>query len=189
MDFKNCQNRFGRFAWSKKFNYLDIKLKVFKRDENRDFWLVQNLTIREAVFDRFIRLRNQLAIAAEDFGREDNLSSVLIPTMSTDMDEQLKLAHKVIDLMGQAKTKICGLCCGAMWKTHIVHMLKSDYLQRRKRKRSSNNLFMFMFAWPRDWTTLLRLRKTLTAFHFQLCWLLKQYVLPCDRYWVFRKKN
>ena len=94
VDFKNCQNRFGRFAWSKKFNYLEIKLKVFKRDENRDFWLVQNLTTGEAVFDRFIRLRNQLAIAAEDFGREDNLSSVLIPTMSKDKDEQLKLAHK-----------------------------------------------------------------------------------------------
>ena len=40
----------------------------------------------------------------------------------------------------------------------------------------------FMFAWSRDWTTLLPLRKNLSTLHFQLCRLLKQYVLHCTRY-------
>ena len=39
-----------------------------------------------------------------------------------------------------------------------------------------------MFARSRDWTTLLPLRKTLSALYFHLCRLLKQYVLHCTRY-------
>ena len=39
-----------------------------------------------------------------------------------------------------------------------------------------------MFAWARDWTTLLLLRKTLSTLHFQLCRFLKQYVFDCARY-------
>ena len=34
VDFGNSQDRFGRFSWSKTdSNYLDIKLKVFKRED------------------------------------------------------------------------------------------------------------------------------------------------------------
>ena len=36
-----------------------------------------------------------------------------------------------------------------------------------------------MFARSRDWTTLLPSRKTLYALHFQICRLLKQYVMHC----------
>ena len=61
----------------------------------------------EADFSQFMRLRNQLVIAAENFGREENLSSVLIPTMSKDMDEHLKLAHSVEDFLDCPYTKIC----------------------------------------------------------------------------------
>ena len=46
-----------------------------------------------------MRLRNQLIKAAENFAREENLTPVLIPTMSEDMDEQLKLAQKVVDVV------------------------------------------------------------------------------------------
>ena len=35
-----------------------------------------------------------------------NLTPVLIPTMSKDMDEQLKLAHKVVDILDRANRKI-----------------------------------------------------------------------------------
>ena len=38
-----------------------------------------------------------------------------------------------------------------------------------------------MFALSRDWTTLLPLRKTLFAFHFETCRLLKPYVMHCTR--------
>ena len=55
----------------------------------------------------FVQLRSQLAITAEDFAREEILCSVLIPTMSKDMDEQFKLAHKVVDVVDRANKKIC----------------------------------------------------------------------------------
>ena len=85
-------------------NYLDIKLKVFKKGANKEFRLVQNLTMGETDFNQLMRLRNQLVNAPENFDREENLTPVLIPTMSKDMDEQLKLAHKVVD---RANRKIC----------------------------------------------------------------------------------
>ena len=61
----------------------------------------------EADFNQFMRLRNLLVNAVENFAREENFTPVLIPTMSKDMDEQLKLAHKVVDVMDRANRKIC----------------------------------------------------------------------------------
>ena len=108
VDFGKCQDRFGRFSWSKNdSNYLDVKLKVFRKDDKKEFRLVQNLTMEEADFSQFMRLRNQLVNAAENFAREENLTPVLIPTMSKDMDEQLKLAHKFVDVVDRANRKIC----------------------------------------------------------------------------------
>ena len=45
-----------------------------------------------------------------------------------------------------------------------------------------------MFARSRDLTTRLPLRETLSSLYFQLCRLLKQYVLHCTRYRANRKK-
>ena len=86
---------------------MDLKLKVFRKDEKKEFRLVQNLTMGEADFNQFMRLRNQLVNAAENFAREENLTPVLVPTMSKDMDEQLKLAHKLVDVVDRANRKIC----------------------------------------------------------------------------------
>ena len=54
-----------------------------------------------------MRLTNQLVNAARNIAREENLTPVLIPTMSKDMDEQLKLAHKVVVVVDRANRKIC----------------------------------------------------------------------------------
>ena len=62
----------------------------------------------EAIFNQFVRLKNQLVIAAENFGREANMSPVLIPTLSKGMNEQVKLAHKVVDIVDRATRNICG---------------------------------------------------------------------------------
>ena len=108
VDFSKGQDRFGRFSWSKNdSNYLDVKLKVFRKDDKKDFRLVQNLTMGEADFNQFMRLRNQLVNAAKNFAREENLTPVLVPTMYRDMDEQLKLAHKVVDVVDRTNRKIC----------------------------------------------------------------------------------
>ena len=67
VDFDKCQDRFGLFFSSKNdANYLDVKLKVFKKNDNKEFRLVQNLTMGEADFNQFMRLRNQLLNAAEN---------------------------------------------------------------------------------------------------------------------------
>ena len=95
------------FLVHKRLHYLDVNFKVFRKDDKKDFRLVQNLTMGEADFNQFMRLRNQLVNAAENFAREENLIPVLIPTMYRDMDEQLKLVHKVVDVVDRINRKIC----------------------------------------------------------------------------------
>ena len=108
VDFGKCQDRFGQFSWSKSHsNYLDVKLKVFKKDDNEEFPLAQNLTLVEAHFRQSMRLRNQLVNGADNFAREENLMPVVIPTISKDLDKQPKLAHNVVDVVDRANKKIC----------------------------------------------------------------------------------
>ena len=41
VDFGKCQDRIGQFSWSKNdFNYLVVKLKVFRKDDKKEFRLV-----------------------------------------------------------------------------------------------------------------------------------------------------
>ena len=45
VDFGKGQDRFVLISWSKNpFDYLDVKLNLFKKDESKEFRLVQNLT-------------------------------------------------------------------------------------------------------------------------------------------------
>ena len=88
VDFGKFQDRFGQFSWSKNdCNYLDVKLKVFKKDDKNEFGLVQNPMMGEADFNQFMRLRNQLVKAAENVATEECLTLVLIPTMAKDIDD------------------------------------------------------------------------------------------------------
>ena len=108
MNFGKCQDRFGRVSWSKNsFDYLDVELKVIKRDENKQFRLAQNLTMGEADFNQFIRLRNQLVVAVRDFSKEENLPPVQVKLPAKDMEEQLKLTHKVVEVVDGPHRKIC----------------------------------------------------------------------------------
>ena len=61
----------------------------------------------EADFYQFMQLRHQLVNAAENFAREENLTPMLLPTMSRDMDEQLKQSDKVVDVVDRTNRKIC----------------------------------------------------------------------------------
>ena len=109
VDFGKCQDKFGRFSWSKNdSNYLDIKLKVFKReDKNVEFRLRQNLPMGQADFNQFIRQTKQLVVAADNFLKEQNLPPVLQSTLSKDMEQQLNFVHKVIDVVDHPNRKIC----------------------------------------------------------------------------------
>ena len=88
-------------------NYFDAKLKDFKKGDNKDFRLKQNLSFGEADLSQLGRLRKQLVYAAENFKRGQNLSPVQILRTSKDMNEQLKLAHKVVHLVDRAFRKLC----------------------------------------------------------------------------------
>ena len=61
----------------------------------------------EADFNQFIQQRSQLVVAADNFLREQNLSPVLMSTLSKDMEEQLKLIHKLNNVVDLPNRKIC----------------------------------------------------------------------------------
>ena len=61
----------------------------------------------EADFNQFIRQRNQLVVAADNFLKEQNLLPVLQSTLSKDMAEQLKLVHNMIGVVDRPNRKIC----------------------------------------------------------------------------------
>ena len=63
--------------------------------------------MREADFNQFIRQRNQLVVTADKIFKEQILSPVLQSTLSKDMEEQLKLVHKVIGVVECPNRKIC----------------------------------------------------------------------------------
>ena len=89
------------------FGYLDVKLKVLKRDESKQFRLAQNLTMGEAYFSQFIRLRNLLVVAVRDFSKEENLPTLQVKRLAKDMEKQLKLAHQVVEVVDRSHRKIC----------------------------------------------------------------------------------
>ena len=140
--FEIVKTELNDFLGPNLLQLLDVKFKVFKGDDNTDFRLVQKLTVVEADFNQLMRMTNRLAIVAENFRRGENLSPVLIPAMSRDLDEQLKLAHKVIDVMDRGNRKI-----SVALLQYLAEGLESSYaqvriLQTRKRTRIFNELFV-----------------------------------------------
>ena len=95
------------FLVQKRFQLLGCKTQSIQERRQERVPTGSKSTMGEADFNQFMRLRNQLVNAAENFAREENLTPVLIPTMSRYMDEQLKLAHKVVDVVDRANRKIC----------------------------------------------------------------------------------
>ena len=78
---------------------------MFKKGDNRDFRLVQNVqtpTMEEADCKHFMHLRNELVITAGKFGKQENLSPVLITTVYEDLEEQISLADKVVDFVDRS---------------------------------------------------------------------------------------
>ena len=141
VDFGKSSDRFRRLSWTKNdSNYLDMKLKLFKReDKNAEVRLRQNLSMGEADFNEFIRQRNQLVVAADNFLREQNLSPVFQSTLSKDMEEQLKLVHKVIDVVDHPNRRIC-----VTLLRHKVDDPKTSYAQVRLfgRKKEEEKFYM-----------------------------------------------
>ena len=142
VDFGKSSDRLGRISWTKKdSNYLDIELKVFKREDKKaQFRLRQNFSMGEADFNQSIRQRNQLVVAADNFLREQILPPVLQSTLSKDMEEQLKLVHKVIDVVDCPNRRICVTLLRYKLENPEISMLKFVYSDRRRRKKNFSKL-------------------------------------------------
>ena len=96
----------------------------------------------EADFNQFMRLRNQLVNAAESFAREENLTPLLLATMSKDMNEQLKLAHKVVDIVDRANRKIFVILLRYNVDKPEISYAQVQIFQGRGKTRSFNKLSM-----------------------------------------------
>ena len=77
-------------------------------------------------------MRNKLVTAAENVCREKNL---FLPRMSKDVDEQLKVAHKVADIVDRLYRKIVWLSRGITWTGRRVHGRMSNCLQKKEAKK------------------------------------------------------
>ena len=105
--FGKSQDRVERFSWSKNdSNDLDVKLKVFKKDDKKDFRLVQNHTMGDAYFNQFMRLKNQLINAVQNFPGKEKLSQSWYLYVQK-LGWTLKLAHKLFDVVEPANKGIC----------------------------------------------------------------------------------
>ena len=97
----------------------------------------------EAVFTHFMRLRNQFINVAKNFAREENFTPVLIPTMSKDMHEQPKVAHKAVDVVDLANREIC-----VTLLRYNVDKPESSYVQDRlfARKKEDEKFQQVVFV-------------------------------------------
>ena len=86
---------------------MDVKLKDIEKNDNKEFRLQQNLSVEESDFNQFLRVRNQMVIVAQNFGREQKISPLQIPALSKDIDQQPKLPHGVVDILDCPKGKLC----------------------------------------------------------------------------------
>ena len=85
VDFGKHQDRFGRFSWFKnEKNYLEIHFKVFKKDIAKEFKLYQCVSLGQYDFKQFLRLRNQLIVAADNCTKEENLPYINVVGLSRD---------------------------------------------------------------------------------------------------------
>ena len=90
--------------WSKKHShYKDVKLKVFKKEDNRDFCQVQKLITADPNLNQFQRLRIQLVVVA---GRDQKLPPVVQnATLSNDIEEPQKACSQCGQGCGPTKEK------------------------------------------------------------------------------------
>ena len=121
------------------FNYLDRKF--FKTNENEDFRIGRIVTMGVLVLNQFMRMKNLLVFAAEKFNGEQNLTPLPITRMSENMEKQLKLVHNVAEFKDRPNKRICVTMLRQNPEKPEKHMLESDILQERRRKRFFKKLF------------------------------------------------
>ena len=103
------------------------------------------MTRAEADFNQFIRLRNQLVVAVRDLGKEEYLPPVevkILKLQAKDMEEQLKLTHKVVEVVDRPHRNICVTMLRYNVEKPETSYVKCDCLGEERTKKKSIKLFM-----------------------------------------------
>ena len=103
------KDRFGRLSWSQieknDIKYIEIQLKVFRKDVNGEFRKHQQINLGEGDFKQLLLLRNQNVVAVVDFAKNEKLEPIVTAPLSRDLDEQLKHVQKAITIVDRIKGK------------------------------------------------------------------------------------
>ena len=136
--FGKNADRFGRISWSQIENnnqkYLDVQLKVFRKDDKGDFRRHQQLTLGVFDFKQLLCLRNPIAQAVREFSADETLKEVVTSPLSKDLDEQLKHVQKAITIVDRPKRKIF-----ATMKNYCTDKPESTYVPLRLFTRNSEH--------------------------------------------------
>ena len=137
-DFGKNADRFGRFSWSQIGNdnqkYLDIQLKVFRKDDKGDFRRHQQIKLGVFDFKQLLCLRNPIVQAVREFSTDETLKEVVTWQLSKDWDEQLKHVQKAITIVDRPRNKMF-----ATMKKYCMDELESTYVQLRLLTRNSEH--------------------------------------------------
>ena len=135
VDFGKNAEQFVRISWFQieKDNqkYLDIQLKVFRKDDKRDFRRHQQ--IKFLISNNFSVCGTQLIMLLE-FSTDETLREVVTSPLSKDLDEQLKHVQKAITIVDGRKRKIF-----ASMKKYFIDKPESTYVQLRHFTRNSEH--------------------------------------------------
>ena len=109
------------FLVRKHLTLLGYSTQCFRKDNNKPLQLVLKPPIREAVSETLY----QVIFAADNFRRHEQFSPVQIPTRSEEIHEDLKLAHRVVNVVSGT------ICTSKIMETFQVDRIK-EALGKRK---------------------------------------------------------
>ena len=138
VDFGKNADRFGSISWSQieKGNqkYLNIQLKVFRKDDKGDFPRHQQITLGVFDFKQLLCLRNPIVQAVKEFFTDETLKEVVTSPPFKDLDEQLKNVQKAITTVDRPKRKII-----ASMKKYSMDKPERTYMRLRLFTRKSQH--------------------------------------------------
>ena len=94
----------------------------------------------EAGFNQFIRLRIQLVVAVRHLSKEENLPPVQVKLLARDMEEQLKLTHRVVEVFDRPHKKICVTMLRYKMETPETSYVQVRFFGRRKEEENINQI-------------------------------------------------
>ena len=103
VDFGKNEDRFARTSWSQVARndnkYLEIQLKVFRRDDEAEFCKHQQINEGESDFEHFLQLHNPKVVATGEISRKETLGLIETSPLSKDLEEQLRHVQKAITIV------------------------------------------------------------------------------------------